>query len=218
MKNLVKELRSELKPKRDATIAASQSQYLKNKFPFLGIRTPELRKTVRMLLRSSPSKDWRKEVLLFWKEPEREFHHAAIHWAIHHVDDASEQDLPLFEKLIVTNSWWDTVDWIAPYLIGHLFLKYPKLLSKADKWIESDNLWLRRTAIIYPLRFKEKTDPERLFHYCSKLGSDKEFFVRKAIGWVLREYSKTNPTSVRSFLKNAKLSSLSIREASKYLI
>jgi len=121
--------------------------------------------------------------------------------------------------MIRTNSWWDTVDTIAPNLVGHLVKTHHELTKLMDQWIEDPYLWIRRAALLHQLRWKEMTDEETLFRYCQKTMHEKDFFIRKAIGWVLREYSKTNPRSVKKFIAKyqSNLSPLSIREGSKYL-
>lgn len=215
---IVASLHALLEPLRSPDAAAWQMSYMRELFPFLGIRTPALRKAVLQLKREFPSSDWKKEVRELWRQPEREFHYGAIFWAIAHRGKATAADLPFYEELLTTNSWWDSVDTIAPHLVGELFRKFPSLIEKTEEWVDSPQLWLRRSALIYSLSWKGATDAERLFRYCTKLGKEKEFFIRKAIGWALREYSKTNPTAVSKFLQTADLSPLSLREARKRLL
>ena len=206
-------LRLSLEPLREASFAAWQEAYMLHQFPFLGVRSPLLKRAVKTYI----SADWRKEIPLLWNEPEREYQYAALQLALHHKKEWVPADLQLFETLICSKSWWDTVDTIAPHLAGALFLRHPELLVNADRWLKSDHLWLRRSAIIFQLRYKEKTDANRLFESCARLGGEKEFFIRKAIGWALREYGKTEPERVKKFLATASLSPLSIREARKHL-
>lgn len=198
---------------RDAPFAAWQKAYMLHQFPFLGVRSPLLKKAVK----TYDAAEWRQEISLLWEEPEREFQYAALQLALLHKKEWAAADLELFEKLICSKSWWDTVDTIAPHLAGALFFRFPELLVHADRWLLSENLWLRRSAIIFQLRYKEKTDGDRLFKSCAHLGSEKEFFIRKAIGWALREYGKTEPKRVIKFLASASLSPLSVREARKHL-
>lgn len=210
-------LRLSLEPLREVERAKWQSAYLLNQFPFLGVRAPILRNAARAEFRAYTSVDWRKSTLLLWEQPEREFQYAAIEWALKHKKQWVEADLSLFEGLIRTKSWWDTVDTLAPHIIGPMVQRFPQLLAQMDAWMASDHLWLRRASILFQLRYKKKTDAERLFRTCEALGQEKEFFIRKAIGWALREYSKTDREAVRAFLDRSQLSSLSVREASKYL-
>lgn len=126
--------------------------------------------------------------------------------------------MPWLVNLIVSKSWWDTVDVLSPHIMGYMFSTYPKLISQySDLWIEDENIWLQRSAILYQLHYKGGTDEERLFRYIIRRANNDEFFVQKAIGWVLREYAKTNPESVKSFVLNHQLKPLSKREALKHL-
>jgi 3-methyladenine DNA glycosylase AlkD len=207
------ELRALFAPFQDPVAAQWQANYLRNQFPCLGVRAPK----VRELVKTIPSNDWRSEIWDLWQQPEREFHHAAIFLCLRHKKQATAEDIVLYERLITENFWWDTVDTVAPHLMGPLLQKFPKLVPETKRWLQSPHLWLRRSAIIHQLRAKEKTDTERLFTYCSKLAHEKEFFIRKAIGWALREYGKTNAPAVLEYLETAALSPLSVREAKKHL-
>lgn len=214
---LSKTLRTLLKPLQNEEAALWQKNYLRGQFPFLGVKTPLLRKAIAELRKIYPSTDWKEETLALWQEPEREFHHAAIFWAIAHRKLAKPNDLSLYEKLVVENSWWDTVDTVSPHLIGALFHAYPELLTRSEEWLKSDQLWLKRAALIYPLHRRKAIDSKRLFHYCRQLAHEKDFFIRKAIGWMLREHSKTDPESVKQFIESTELSPLSRREGLKYV-
>ena len=121
--------------------------------------------------------------------------------------------------MIILSDWWDIVDVLAVHPIGSLCLNYPDLRIEVDSWIYHENYWIRRTTILYQLKYKDKTDEKTLYSHILKTCHESEFFIRKAIGWTLREYSKTNNDSVRDFINqnNEKLSGLSIREGSKYL-
>ena len=121
------------------------------------------------------------------------------------------------EKCITTHSWWDTVDWLSK-LVGIHFLNFPELQKEyAYKWIDSNNMWLQRTAIIHQLFYREKTDENLLFELIRKQAANKEFFIRKACGWALRQYSKTNPQSVIRFVEKTSLSPLTVKEALRLL-
>jgi len=122
------------------------------------------------------------------------------------------------EQLIVQKSWWDTVDGLASWIIGTYFQLYPQtVVGVTEKWMNSGNMWLQRTSLIFQLKYKKNTDTQLLSNYILRLADRKEFFIRKAIGWVLREYSKTNKQWVKNFIQTNKLSALSYREASKYV-
>ncbi len=123
----------------------------------------------------------------------------------------------VFEKCITTHSWWDTVDWLSK-LVGIHFRKYPELQHEtAYRWIESDNMWLQRAAIIHQLFYREHTDEDLLFDLIRIKADDKEFFIRKACGWALRQHTKTNPEAVIRFVESTNLSKLTVKEALRLL-
>ena len=129
-----------------------------------------------------------------------------------------KQDIQLFEKLIVEKSWWDTVDYLANHIIGPWFKKYPESIPAiTSRWNKSKNIWLQRSSLLFQLKYKKETDTALLKSYILNLVGSKEFFVKKAIGWVLREYSKTNGDYVRKFVKDHPLQPLSAKEALKWL-
>ncbi len=127
--------------------------------------------------------------------------------------------LPVAEHMIATKSWWDTVDLLAANVVGPLVAATPALRSEMDRWLVSDDLWLARSALLHQLKWKGDTDADWLFAACLTRAGDTEFFLRKAIGWALREYSKTDAAAVRRFVSDhdAELSGLSKREALKWL-
>ncbi|TMW72099.1 DNA alkylation repair protein [Alteribacter natronophilus] len=196
-------------------------KYMKNNFPFLGIKTPERKVLTKKFLRETAihknSSLPTGELKEIWKLPEREFHYTVIEITARMHNVYREEDLAFFEELVTTNSWWDSVDGIAPNIIGVYFQKYPAKAACADKWAVHDNIWLRRTAILYQLKYKARTDEERLFHYCRLNREHPEFFIRKAIGWALREYSKTEPEKTASYIHETGLSNLSRKEGLKHI-
>jgi 3-methyladenine DNA glycosylase AlkD len=127
--------------------------------------------------------------------------------------------LARLKGLIVDKSWWDTVDSLATHSVGPLVSRNPELATVMDDWIGSDDIWLARTAILHQLSFKGSTDADRLFAYADRRAADTEFFIRKAIGWALRQYARTDPDAVRSFVasRESRLSNLTKREALKHL-
>ena len=200
--------------------AKAMKAYLKEQFEFLGIKSPERKELQKEFLKaidnnSEINKVW---VLQLWNYQYREFQYIALDYLIKLKRNLLEEHMDLIEVLIVTNSWWDTVDILASHMVGELCKKYPKLIDKYIlKWVVSENMWLRRTAIIYQLKYKKNVDTSILEYAICENSNDNEFFIKKAIGWSLREYSKVNKEWVKEFIKNNKLSSLSIREASKYI-
>jgi len=127
--------------------------------------------------------------------------------------------LPTVRHLVTTKSWWDTVDALASRVVGTILARYPAAVSTMDSWLADGNLWVARTAILHQNHSKGRTDPDVLFGYCLRRAADPEFFIRKAIGWALREYSKTDAEAVERFVRehHDELSGLSRTEALKWL-
>lgn len=118
---------------------------------------------------------------------------------------------------MTTTSWWDTVDLLAAHVVGTLVAADPRLGADMDVWIADEDLWVARTALLHQLRYKERTDTDRLFAHCLRRSAHPDFFIRKAIGWALREYAKTDPAAVRAFVtrERDRLAPLTVREALK---
>lgn len=192
--------------------------YMQNKFTFLGIKAPErnnLLKQFRMINGEPPNLNSIQDI---WDLKEREFQYIALAFLDRQHKKAEIERIKLYEQLVVEKSWWDTVDTIAGRLISFHFLKYPELIDEyANKWINDQNMWLNRVALLFQMKFKEKTDQERLFRYCKSMSQSKEFFIQKAIGWALREYSYIDPTAVEFFINQTELSPLSRREGLKQI-
>lgn len=207
-----------LKANANPEKAAGMSAYLKDQFKFLGIQKPERERLTREFLKQKKKEqgvDWAFAEACY-ERPEREFHYLAVDYVLLVSDRLMPDDLARIESLITRNSWWDTVD-MYNVPIGRMFLKYPQMSETIKQWMTSDNMWLRRMSIIFQLHLKKDTDTGLLKEAIeSNLGS-KEFFINKAIGWALREYSKTDPEWVRAFIKSHELAPLSVREASKYI-
>lgn len=207
----------------NADNAINMKRYMKDKFEFYGIKQP-LRKVLQKQIFASIStlsfvelETISKEL---WIQPQRELQLVVIDLLDKYKNKAPANFIDLYEYLILTKSWWDTVDLIATKMVGALALKHPELIdSKINSWSFNKNIWLKRSALLYQLRYKKLTNSTLLEIYINQSKSTTEFFLNKAIGWVLREYSKTNDMWVRKFLKTYKssLSNLSIKEASKYL-
>ncbi len=197
--------------------AKAMSAYLKDQFIFLGIQKPERAALTKDFLKQKKKEpvDW-GFVEDCYARPEREFHYLAVGYVQLIADKLKPQDLSHIESLITRNSWWDTVDSLsAP--IGHMFQKYPQITQTLRHWMTSENMWLRRSSIIFQLRLKERTDTGLLAQAIEKNLRSKEFFINKAIGWALREYSKTDKEWVREFIGSHELAPLSVREGSKYI-
>ncbi|MFI8181247.1 DNA alkylation repair protein [Actinacidiphila glaucinigra] len=206
----------------DPVRAASAAAYMRDAFPFLGIATPARRTLSRAVLTGTPrpdEADCTAVGLRCWELPEREYRYFAVDYLRRHVGRCSSDFLATARHLITTEPWWDTVDLLAAHVVGRLVAADPALVGAMDEWIEDEDLWLARTALLHQLTYKADTDPRRLFRYCLRQADHRDFFVRKAIGWALREYARTDPGAVRAFLAEAgaRLSPLSVREAGKHL-
>ena len=216
----VKVLRRELEAVADAQLAPAMKAYMKDHFEFLGVPAPQRRVAQRAALHAwKPSQaELTKFAQSCWCHAEREFQYAANDAISRMIRQCDSSFIEVLHELVTTKSWWDTVDGIAPN-VGVLVLAHPDLVTTMDAWIDDDNMWLRRIALLHQLRYKSSTNPTRLFDYCERRASETEFFIRKAIGWALREYAKTDADAVRGFVdrNGATLSGLSQREALKNL-
>ncbi|NUP20724.1 MAG: DNA alkylation repair protein [Streptomyces sp.] len=207
-------------PAADPGRAVSMRAYMKDVAPFLGLTTPARRVLSRAVVQGTPrpdETDCTAIALRCWQLPEREYHYFAVDYLRRHVGRCSSGLLPVARHLISTVSWWDTVDLLAAHVVGALVAADPELTADMDAWIVDDDLWVARTALLHQLRYKEQTDTERLFTYCLRQSGHPDFFIRKAIGWCLREYAKTDPDAVRDFLarERGRFAPLSVREALK---
>lgn len=212
-----------LAPLEDAERAVHMAAYMRDHFVFLGVTAAPRRAAVGAATRPLGPPPSEEELLsaaeLLWGVDERELQYVATDLLARHRRLLTAGSLPLLRGLVQAKSWWDTVDALASPTIGAVVLTRPELAAEMDRWVDDDDLWVARTAIIHQLRFAEATDAERLFDHCLRRASDTEFFLRKAIGWALRQYARTAPVEVRAFVDahRAELSPLSVREATKHL-
>jgi 3-methyladenine DNA glycosylase AlkD len=206
---------------RDPVKAVPMVAYMRDQFPYLGLPAPTQVRLNREILAGLPKPveaDLRVLATECWKKPEREYQYFAINVVRRHIASCSPAFLPLLRRLIVTKSWWDTVDPIGSRIVGMLVATHPRLVTTMDAWALDDNKWLARTAIIHQLYYTGTTDTERLFSYCAAQAGHPDFFIRKAIGWALRQYAYTDPEAVRAFVHgHPELSGLSKREALRRL-
>lgn len=197
--------------------AEGMSRYMKEQFPYYGIKTPQRRALAAAFIAEHglPQGEALKDLCLACFESEyREFHYFVGDALSKRLKTLDVSFLDVLEELIGINSWWDSVDFLAPKLAGGLFLRFPEQIAPyTDRWIESDNFWYQRAAIIFQLGYKQKTDAQRLFKNVLRRADSKEFFVQKGAGWALREYSKVNPEAVMTFVQSHKLPALTTREA-----
>ncbi|MEU6532478.1 DNA alkylation repair protein [Streptomyces sp. NPDC046928] len=204
----------------DRERAAAMRAYMKDVAPFLGIPSPERRALSRSVVRGVPRPDegdCTAVALRCWRLPEREYQYFAVDYLRRHVTRLSSGFLPVARQLVSTVPWWDTVDALAAHVVGGLVAADTALAGDMDAWIEDGDLWVARTALLHQLRYRERTDAGRLFAYCLRQSGHPDFFIRKAIGWCLREYAKTDPEAVRDFLarEGGRFAPLSVREALK---
>jgi 3-methyladenine DNA glycosylase AlkD len=213
----------ELKALSNQEKAAGMQAYMKTDMPFYGVQKPARTQILRHLKkehRPANREEYEVLILALWRLPHREEKYLAQGVATSFKDFMVPATLPLYRRMIVEGAWWDFVDETATHMIRHLVIDYPEeTWPTVDSWIEDDNMWLRRAAIICQVGAKEHTDSGRLFSYCASRTRETEFFIRKAIGWALREYAKTDPEAVARFAKNhrGELSGLSFREATKHI-
>lgn len=219
MNPLLQSLRAELKVVAVAEHAGPMAAYVKTTQPFLGVKATPRRAIVRALAKAHKPRsreEYEAQVAGLWAGEYREEQYAALDWAMRFKPFIVSASLPLYERLIQQGQWWDTVDLIAIHLVGGV--EDPDaLLPLLDSWIDDDNMWVRRSAIIAQNNRKDRTDWARLQRYCLQHCGDKEFFIRKAIGWALRDHSRINAQGVADFITEhkGKLSGLSYREAAK---
>lgn len=221
MKDFINTLEIEFQKSENATIALAQKAYMRNQFEYYGLKANERRKIQKPFLVKAylPKKEnVQALVIFFWNKPQRDFQYFGQELAFKYVKYLEKEDIALFEYMVIHKSWWDTVDFIAIKLMGAYFKKFPKQRRVyVEKWLESGNIWLQRSALLFQLKYKEDLDTELLSDTINSLLGSKEFFINKAIGWVLREYSRTNPKWVVDFSNRTELNSLSKREALRLL-
>jgi 3-methyladenine DNA glycosylase AlkD len=191
--------------------------------PFYGVQKPGRTPILRALVAEFPPADrdaYEELVLALWSMPHREEKYLAVGVAVRHQRFVVPASLLLYRQLIVEGAWWDLVDGVATQLVQTLVIEYTsEVWPEVDRWITEENMWLRRSAIICQVGAKTATDVGRLFRFCETCAGEEEFFIRKAIGWALREYAKTDPNAVADFVASHRdaLSGLSFREATKHI-
>lgn len=221
---LLAQIEGALRALADAQQAQPMRAYMQDQFAFLGIHaTPR-----RQALRALPGlKDWTAPALLalaeaLWALPEREFQYAAVDLLAKYHRQLDLQSLPSLIALVQRKSWWDSVDALAG-VVGDILLQARQQGHDGQHTMDSclghSNVWVRRVAMLHQLGWKEQTDESRLLTYALRLASEPDFFIRKAIGWALRDYARTRPEAIRAFLAQhgQVFSGLTRREAGKHL-
>jgi 3-methyladenine DNA glycosylase AlkD len=205
---------------RNAENAEPMKKYMRNQYEFLGIKSPERQSLLKQFVKENgmpPKNEMEQLIRDLWELPEREYQVNAFYF-LEKMKPFEKKDINMLEDLITTKSWWDTVDGLATQVCGRYFKEHPdQIIPITGRWIDSTNIWLQRTAILFQLKYKTETDVDLLFTYILKGKDSDEFFIQKAIGWALREYSKTDAEAVIHFIEKHKLKPLSKREGLKWL-
>ncbi len=214
---------SRLQPLADPARATPMRAYLRDQFPFLGVNTPARRHAVKTLPRLAADGAALLDIAnLLWNKAEREYRYTAIDLLARHAKLLEVTDLPALQALALREPWWETVDGLSG-VVSRVVHEARRNGEDAqplmDDWLTHPVFWIRRIAMLHQLGWRLDTDQTRLFAYASRLAAEQEFFIRKAIGWALRDYARWNPEGVAAFLSanRATLSPLSVREAGKHL-
>jgi 3-methyladenine DNA glycosylase AlkD len=203
---------------------AGMQAYLKTTMPCYGVAKPGLVPIFREMKRRfvpAGRRQYEAGIRTLWRLAHREEKYAALEYATQHKGLVTSASLVLYERLVREGAWWDLVDYVAANLVSPLYLAERKTLRGIiNRWIDDEDMWIRRAAILAHLRHKHRTDQRQLFAHCLRRSGEREFFIRKAIGWALRQYSYANPQGVRRFLlaNRDRLSPLSFREGAKALV
>lgn len=217
----IAEISQVLKEKSNSKYAKKQKNYMKGNFDFFGIKAQPRRKATRVFMRKAERPDLNDifdVVKKLWKLPKREYQYFGMELLEKYKKEFDKDIIPLFEYMITNKSWWDTVDFISKKLVGEFFKLFPELRDKyISKWMDSGDIWLQRTCLLFQLGYKENTDLKLLFDLVERLKEKDEFFIQKAIGWSLREYSKIEPKKIEKFIQEQSLSALSKREGLKWI-
>jgi 3-methyladenine DNA glycosylase AlkD len=209
-----------LVPLANAENAAAMRAYMRNRFDYLGIPTPARRAALKLLIRSFVPADTpslRAAAQALWQMPEREYQYAAVDLLTHHAGALALSDLDWLIELAQQKSWWDTVDALVKVIGKIVRTEGARGQRQMDRAVCAENFWVRRIAMLHQLGWRGDTDTVRLFRYADMLAAEKEFFIRKAVGWALRDYAWHDWRAVQKYLKTAstRLSPLTCREAMK---
>ena len=195
--------------------------YMRDQFPFLGVTAPQRTAVLRDYLAAygpPPPDDLEALTRALWAMPEREFQYTAVDLLKRQKKQLTPDHLPALQHAILSKSWWDTIDTLAAHPVAAVFARYPEArAATVAVWRADPGIWLRRTTLLFQLLYKDKTDAALLFSLIEDNLNDGEFFIQKAIGWALRQYSKTDQTAVTDFVAATPLSPLAEREGLKWL-
>jgi 3-methyladenine DNA glycosylase AlkD len=219
----IDDLSTRLELVRDSSRVTGMENYLKNKFPFLGVMSGPRKEVMRTWKASLPTTLTRNEtwdlIRELWQMEEREYHQLALDWMLTwNIKSYEKSDIEHIYFVLSNQSWWDTIDGIAVHIVGKYAKKFPEEMPNIiAEWIAHPSFWLNRTCLLYQLKFKDQTNLGLQQGYIQTLKWNREFFIQKAIGWSLREVSKWNPEWVRAVVQEEELKGLAYREAMKYV-
>ncbi len=218
--DFITELENTFATNSNAENALAMAKYMKNLFPFFGIKTDERRAIFKSLYKKHQEEIETNTRAIGWElflKKERELHYCSIEILVKNLkNNYLIEDIIWIKKLLMTNSWWDSVDTISKFILGDYLQQYPnEIPTVVTRFSTAENMWLNRSVILFQLGYKSKTDFKLLQSLCIQHSHSNEFFIRKAIGWALREYAKTDPEAVREFVLQSNLKPLSKKEALK---
>jgi 3-methyladenine DNA glycosylase AlkD len=203
--------------------ALYMKKYMKGQYEYFGIKSPLRREILKNFLSEyglPPVNQLSVIIKDCWNAPQREYQYFIMEVLDKMARNAEKERIDLYEYMLLNKSWWDTVDYISANLVGNHFRLFPtQIISYTQKWISSGNIWMQRSALLFQLKYRDKTDLDLMTRYIEQLLGSKEFFINKAIGWVLRQHSKTDQDWVLTYVKinEDRLAPLSKREAVKWL-
>ena len=217
----VDSLKSLLEQNANPAQAGPMKKYMRDQFEYLGIKSPQFKELMKEFIAANGKPPIRElDVILqeLWSLPQREFQYAATGFLGRAENELPASFIKTIEYMIVTKSWWDTVDTISGGPLGVHFKRFPDVRDKyLARWRASENFWLRRVCILFQLNYKKETDFDLLSEIIRENLNSKEFFINKAIGWALRQYARIDPNAVKKFAISTPLHPLSRREAMKHL-
>ncbi|WP_310594623.1 DNA alkylation repair protein [Flavobacterium sp.] len=218
--NFITELENTFAANAKAENALPMAKYMKNLFPFFGIKTDERRAIFKSLCKKHQTEINSNVRAIGWElflKKERELQYCGIEILLKNLKNNYQvEDIIWIEQLLTTNSWWDSVDTISKFILGDYLQQFlNEIPTVIKRFSTAENMWLNRSVILFQLGYKSKTDFKLLQSLCIQHSHSNEFFIRKAIGWALREYAKTDPEAVREFVLQSNLKPLSKKEALK---
>ncbi len=215
----IEKLREELHAVADPNKAPAMRAYMKDHFDYMGVQSVKRNEILKSWIPETRSLNFWELIFGLWEQNEREFQYVALElFKKRKAKDFEIEDIPFIRDLIVTKSWWDTVDMLAADALGKYLKKFPEATTQViSDFRNPGNLWLMRSTLIFQLKYRENTDFELMKELILEYHPINEFFIQKAIGWALRQYSKINPDAVRSFVQTIELKTVARREAYKYI-